>query len=93
MATPPSADHQFKTHDDAPTSKVERSEMFHQVTAQILLLAHCGRSNLLIAISFLTKQVQEDKTHEDDYKKLNRFAKYMRRTKFLRLTIEAAYLG
>ena len=55
-------------------------------------MAQRGQHDLRTTISFLTKQVGEDKTDEDDYKKLTRVAKYMRRTMFLRLTIEATYL-
>ena len=55
-------------------------------------MAQRGRPNLQTAISFLTKRVGEDKTDEDDYKKLTRVAKYMHRTKFLFLTIETTYL-
>jgi hypothetical protein len=92
MATTPAADHLFKTRSDAPKLNKERAELFHRVTAQILFVAQRGRPDLRTAISFLTKRVGEDKTDEDDYKKLTRVAKYMRRTKFLRLTIEATYL-
>ena len=55
-------------------------------------MAQRGGLDLRTAISFLTKQVREDKTDEDDYKKLTRVAKYMHRTKFLFLTIETTYL-
>ena len=55
-------------------------------------MAQPGRPDLRAAISFLTKRVRGDKTDEDDYKTLAKVAKYMRRNKFLRLTIEATYL-
>ena len=70
----------------------ERAKLSHHVTAQLLFLAHQDRPNLRTAISFLTRRVEEEKTDEDDYKKLTRVAKYMRRTKFLRLILEATYL-
>ena len=92
MATNPAVDHLFKTHDDASKLNKERAELFHRVTAQTLFVAQCDRPNLLTAISFLNKHVGEDKTDEDDYKKLARVAKYIRRTKFLCQTIKAAYL-
>ena len=76
----------------APKLNNGKAELFHRVTEQSLFLAQCGRPNLRTAMSFLTKRVGEDKTDEDDYKKLTRIAKYMRRTKFLGLTIEATYL-
>ncbi len=42
------------------------------------------------AISFLTKRVKSP--DKDDYKKLARTIRYIRKTKFLRLTVEATYL-
>ena len=92
VATTPAADNRFKTRNDTPKLNKERAEPFHRVTAQIIFLAQCRRPDLRTAISFLTKCVGEDKTDKDEYKKLTRVAKYMRRTKFLRLTIEATYL-
>ena len=90
VATTPAADHLFKVRDSAPKLNEERAELFHRVTAQMLFVAQCGRPDLRTAISFLTKRVQAP--DEDDYKKLVRAIKYIRRTKFLRLTIEATYL-
>ena len=92
VATTPAADHLFKTRSDAPKLNKERTELFHRITAQIIFLARYGRPDLRTVISLLTKQVREDKTDEDDYKKLTRVTKYMCRTKFLCLTIEATYL-
>ena len=90
VATTPAADHLFKIRDNAPKLNDERAELFHRVTAQILFVAHRGRPDLRTATSFLTKRVQNP--DEDDYKKLARAIKYIRRTKFLRLTIAATYL-
>ena len=89
-ATTPAADHLFRTRDDAVKLDEERAELFHKVTAQMLFVAQRGRPDLRTAVSFLTKRVQSP--DEDDYKKLARAIKYIRRTKFLRLTIEATYL-
>ena len=90
VATTPAADHLFKVRDSAPKLNEERAELFHRVTAQMLFVAQRGRPNLRTATSFLTKRVQNP--DEDDYKKLARAIKYIRRTKFLHLTIEATYL-
>jgi len=62
----------------------------HRVTAQMLFVAQQGRPDLLTATSFLTKRVQSP--DEDNYKKLACAIKYIHRTMFLRLTIEATYL-
>ena len=86
-AATPAADHLFKTRKDAPKLDEERATLFHRVTAQLLFASQRARPDLRTAISFLTKRVQAP--DEDDYKKLARVIKYVRRTKFLRLKIEA----
>ena len=86
-AATPAASHLFKTRDDAPKLDEERAALFHRVTAQLLFASQRARPDLRTAVSFLTKRVQEP--DEDDYKKLARVIKYVRRTKFLRLKIEA----
>ena len=90
LATTPAADHLFKVRDNVPKLDDEKAELFHHVTAQMLFVAQRGRPDLRTAISFLTKRVQTP--DEDDYKKLARAIKYIRRTLPLRLTIEAKYL-
>jgi len=90
VATTPAADHLFKVRDNAPKLNEERAELFHKVTAQMLFVAQRGRPDLRTAVSFLTKRVQTP--DEDDYKKLARAIKYIRKTLFLRITIEATYL-
>jgi hypothetical protein len=90
VATTPAADHLFKVRDNVKKLPQEVADLFHRKTAQLLFVAQRGRPDLRTAISFLTKRVQSP--DEDDYKKLVRLIKYIRRTKFLRLTIEATYL-
>ena len=92
VATTPAADHLFKMRDAVSKLNKERAELFHHITTQILFVAQRGRPDLWTAISFLTKQVGEDNIYKDDNNKLTRMAKYIRRTKFLCLTIKAAYL-
>ena len=89
-ASTPAADHLFKTRDNVPKLSEERAELFHKVTAQLLFLSQRGRPDIRTAISFLCKRVKN--SDEDDYKKLARVIKYLRRTKFLRLTLEATHL-
>ena len=89
-ATTPTVDHLFKVRENAPKLNEERAEFFHRVVAQLLFVAQRGRPDLRTVVSFLTKRVQAP--DEDDYKKLARAIKYIRRTMFLRLTVEAAYL-
>ena len=89
-ASTPAADHLFKTRDDAPKLDRVRADLFHSKTAQLLFGSQRARPDLRLVVSFLTKRVSEP--DEDDYKKLARAIKYVRRTKFLRLTIEAEHL-
>ena len=57
---------------------------------QLLFVSQGGRPDLLTAVSFLTKSVKAP--DEDNYKKLARAIKYIRRKKFLRMRIEVTYL-
>ena len=86
-AVSPAAEHLFKTRDDVAKLDEERAALFHRVTAQLLFASQRARPDLRTAVSFLTKRVQSP--DEDDYKKLARAIKYVRRTKFLRLKVEA----
>ena len=90
VATTPAADHLFKVRDNVKKLPQDVADLFHRKTAQLLFVAQRGRPDLRTAISFLTKRVQSP--DEDDYKKLVRLIKYIRRTKFLHMTIEATYL-
>ena len=89
-ADTPAADQLFKTRDNAPKLDEKRAELFRSKTAQILFGSQRARPDLRLVVSFLTKRVKTP--DEDDYKKLARAMKYIRRTKWLRLTIEAEYL-
>ena len=90
LASTPAADHLFKTRENIDKLGPERAELFHRITAQLLFVCQRGRPDLRTAVSFLTKRVQSP--DEDDYKKLARAIKYVRRTKFLRMRIKATYL-
>ena len=57
------------------------------MVAQLLFVTQRGRPDLQTAVSFLTKRVQAP--DEDDYKKLARTIKFIRRTMFLCLTVKA----
>ena len=87
MAATPAAYHMFKTRSDAEYLDQETVELFHHVTAQLLFLGQCGIPDIRNAVSFLCKRVKSP--DNDDYKKLHRVIKYLRKTKFLRLTMEA----
>ena len=74
----------------SPKLSQDRGDLFHRVTAQILFACQRGRPDLRTVVSFLTKRVRAP--DEDDWKKLVRCIKYIRKTLFLRLRIEANYL-
>jgi hypothetical protein len=89
-ATSPAAEHLFKTRDNAAKLDKQAADLFHHITAQLLFVCKRGRPDIQTAVPFLCTRVREP--DEDDYKKLCRLIKYIRRTKFLKLTMEAAYL-
>jgi hypothetical protein len=89
-ATSPAAEHLFKTQDNATKLEKEAADLFHHITAQLLFVCKRGRPDIQTAVAFLCTRVREP--DEDDYKKLCSLVKYIRRTKFLKLTMEAAYL-
>ena len=64
--------------------------MFHRVRTQLLFVCKRGRPDIQTAVSFLCTRVKCP--NQDDYKKLARVVKYLRRTKFMHLTMEATHL-
>ena len=90
MAETPAAEHMLKTRSDAGYLDQETAELFHHVTAQLLFLGQRGRPDIRNAVSFLCKRVKSPEN--DNYKKIHKVIKYLRRIKFLRLTMEADQL-
>jgi hypothetical protein len=90
VSSTPAAEHLFRTRDDVTQLNEQQADLFHRVTAQLLYACKRGRPDIHTAISFLCTRVRQP--DEDDYKKLARVIKYLRRTKSLKLTMEAAYL-
>ncbi len=89
-ATTPAGDHLFKTRDNATKLDEKTAELFHHFTAQLLFLCKRGRPDIHTAVAFLCTRVKHP--NQDDYKKLCRVIKYLHRTKFLWLTMEATHL-
>ena len=87
MVETPAALRMFKTRSGAGYLDQETAELFHHLTAQLLFLGQRGRPDIRNAVSFLCTRVKSP--YNDDYKKLHRLIKYLRKTKFLRLTMEA----
>jgi hypothetical protein len=89
-ATTPVGEHLFKTRDNATKLDEKPVKLFHHVTAQLLFLCKQGRPDIHTSVAFLCTGVKHP--DYDDYKKLCRVIKYLRRTKFLWLTMEATHL-
>ena len=87
VATTPAAEHLFKTRSDAGPLDAATAELFHIITTQLLFLCNRGRPDVQMAVSFLCTRVT--KPDIDNYKKLEQVIKYLRKTKFMRLTLEA----
>lgn len=86
-ALSPAAEHLFKTRANVEKLNQEQAILFHHITAQLLYACKRGRPDLQTAVAFLCTRVRDP--DQDDYKKLVRVIKYIRRTKFLHLTMEA----
>lgn len=84
----PAADHLFQVRDKAPTITDEKKEVFHTTVAKGLFLCKRARPDLQPTIPFLCTRVKQPDL--DDWKKLLRMLKYMKQTKDMELTLEAA---
>ena len=86
-ATTPAAEHLFKINE-APTYLSDAEAMFfHHNVAKLLFLCKRARPDLQTAVAFLSTRVQ--RPDRDDYKKLARGMKYLRKTITMPLTLEA----
>eukprot|EP00980_Cylindrotheca_fusiformis_P022094 scaffold8978_cov83-Cylindrotheca_fusiformis.AAC.1 len=83
----PAANHLFQVNANQQKLPPQTQELFHHLTAKLLYLCKRTRGDLQTAVSFLSTRVQSPDT--DDYKKLGRCLRYVRRTKHYPLTLEA----
>jgi hypothetical protein len=86
-AATPAANHLFTVNNKPKLLDEDTSDMFHHHTAKLLFLAKMARPDVLTPVAFLTTRVKSP--DEDDYKKLGRCMKCLRRTINLPLTLEA----
>ena len=87
MATTPAAEHLFKVNE-TPTYLDKKDAMFfHHNVVKLLFLCKRARPDLQTAVAFLSTHVQHP--DRDDYKKLGRAMKYLRKTITFPLTLEA----
>ena len=89
-ATSPAVEHLYKTRDNAVKLCNDPSELFHRVTAWLLFLCKRAHPNIQTAISIQFTRVKQP--DHDDYKTLAREIKYLCRTKFIHVTMEATHL-
>jgi len=90
-ATTPAANHLFQVSTSAEKLDKENAELFHRLTAQLLYLSKRARPDLQTAVSFFTTRVTSP--DQDDFKKLGRCIRYLRRTAHYPLTLEASSLS
>lgn len=89
-ATSPAAEHLFKTKVNVVKRDDEKADSFHQVTVKVLFMCKRGQPDIHTEIAFLCIRVKNP--DQDNYKKLARVIKYLCRTKFMHLTMEACHL-
>jgi len=86
-ATSLEADHLFEMNENSEFLDEKTADLFHHITAQLIFLCKRARPDIQTAVSFLCTKVQCLDT--DDYKKLTQVIRYLRQTRFIRLTLEA----
>ena len=86
-AVTPAANHLFKTNPYAAKLHKTKAELFHHFTAKLLYVSRRARPDIQTAISFLCTRVREP--DHDDWKKLKRVMRYLRKTIDLVMTLEA----
>ena len=87
-APTPAANHLFDVNNENPALlDREKAELFHHIVAQLLFLCKRSRPDIQTAVSFLCTRVKCPDL--DDYKKLARVIKYLRKTIDIPLTLEA----
>ncbi len=83
----PAADHLFKVRKEGHNEYLseEKAQEFHTVVAQLLFLCNRARRDIQVAVAFLTTRVK--KPDIDDWGKLRRVLKYLKGTKYMKLTL------
>ena len=86
-ATTPAQHALFDIDPKSPTLSLEQSDLFHRHVAKLLYLSKRGRTDIQLAIAFLTTRVSC--CTEQDWTKLKRVFLYLKGTQDLFLTIGA----
>jgi hypothetical protein len=83
----PAAEDLFKVDSNSPALDQHNKDYFHSGTAKLLYMAKRARPDILTAISFLARRVQQPT--QQDLSKLIRVVQYLRSTAEMGLTLEA----
>jgi hypothetical protein len=96
-ASSPASDHLFQVRDPEETEREgkflndERKSQFHHTVAQLLFITCRVRGDIATPVAFLTTRVK--KPDEDDWGKLKRVLKYLKGTKYMKLTLNISDLN
>ena len=82
----PANENLFKINKDATLLNTADKEFYHSVTAKSLYLGKRVRPDILTAVSFLTKRVNNPT--EQDFNKLIKLIRYIRHTKHMGIILE-----
>ena len=85
-AVTPAASHLFKTSTEPTYLDKDKQETFIHLVMQSLYLSQRGRPDIRTAVSFLSTRLQ--RPDKDDYNKLTRMIKYLRKTRELVLRLK-----
>jgi hypothetical protein len=88
VAITPATSSLFTVNEDSEPLDNERADTYHRLTAKLLYLCKRARPDLQPTVAFLTTRVVSPTV--EDWKKLSRGIKYLRGSKELFLTLEAA---
>ena len=88
--TTPASDKIFDV-DESPKLEARRAELLHMFVAKALFIAKRGRPDIQVPVAFLCTRVQEPT--EQDWYKLIRMMKFLKRTKADVLTLSAQDLS
>ena len=88
--TTPASDKVFDV-DESPKLEARRAELLHMFVAKALFIAKRGRPDIQVPVAFLCTRVQ--KPTEQDWYKLIRMMKFLKRTKADVLTLSAQDLS
>ena len=86
VAATPAADHLFKVNENPKYIDKDRATLFHHLVAKCLFLCKRSRPDIHPTVAFLTTRVQQP--DDDDWRKLGRLMKYLRKTMYMALTLQ-----